>query len=146
MIDPHLSYDILPILHTSFIIMKRFDVYFKPASSVSVFFPGLFSKFTEMAKNIQHSKIVYPPGCKELSEDVGKDELIRRLKVCFPFFLNDRASLWSQYFLDKNSIDFWVLNPCNIVLIYYHIIYEHACQGIDIKCCFSCLCCSKSLV
>lgn len=34
-----------------------------------------------MAKNIQHSKIVYPPGCKELSEDVGKDELIRRLKV-----------------------------------------------------------------
>ncbi|BFZ14836.1 hypothetical protein BsWGS_17875 [Bradybaena similaris] len=34
-----------------------------------------------MAKNIQHSKIVYPPGCKELAEDVGKDELIRRLKV-----------------------------------------------------------------
>ncbi|GFO14487.1 sister chromatid cohesion protein pds5 homolog b [Plakobranchus ocellatus] len=34
-----------------------------------------------MAKNIQHSKIVYPSGCKELSEDVGKDELIRRLKV-----------------------------------------------------------------
>lgn len=34
-----------------------------------------------MAKNIQHSKIVYPPLCKELAEDVGKDELIRRLKV-----------------------------------------------------------------
>ncbi|KAH9494579.1 Sister chromatid cohesion protein PDS5 B [Bulinus truncatus] len=34
-----------------------------------------------MAKNVQHSKIVYPPGCKELAEDVGKDELIRRLKI-----------------------------------------------------------------
>jgi len=26
-------------------------------------------------------KLVYPPGCKDLTEDVGKDELIRRLKV-----------------------------------------------------------------
>ncbi|XP_055894308.1 sister chromatid cohesion protein PDS5 homolog A-B-like isoform X1 [Biomphalaria glabrata] len=34
-----------------------------------------------MAKSVQHSKIVYPPGCKELTEDVGKDELIRRLKI-----------------------------------------------------------------
>lgn len=34
-----------------------------------------------MAKSVQHSKIIYPPSCKELTDDVGKDELIRRLKV-----------------------------------------------------------------
>lgn len=35
-----------------------------------------------MAKNvIKGEKVVYPPGCKELSEEVGKDELIRRLKL-----------------------------------------------------------------
>ena len=33
-----------------------------------------------MAKN-PHNKLIYPPGCKELTDDVGKDELIRRLKV-----------------------------------------------------------------
>lgn len=27
------------------------------------------------------NKIVYPPGCKEISEDLNKDELIKRLKV-----------------------------------------------------------------
>ena len=26
-------------------------------------------------------KLVYPPGCKEVTEDIGKDELVRRLKV-----------------------------------------------------------------
>lgn len=26
-------------------------------------------------------KIVYPPGCKEVTEELGKDELVRRLKV-----------------------------------------------------------------
>ena len=25
--------------------------------------------------------IVYPPGCREITEDLGHDELIRRLKV-----------------------------------------------------------------
>lgn len=26
-------------------------------------------------------KIVYPPTCKEVTEELGKDELVRRLKV-----------------------------------------------------------------
>ena len=26
-------------------------------------------------------KLVYPSGCKEVTEDIGKDELVRRLKV-----------------------------------------------------------------
>ena len=26
-------------------------------------------------------KITYPPGCKDLSEELSKDELVRRLKV-----------------------------------------------------------------
>ena len=29
----------------------------------------------------KHPKIDYPPGCKELTEDLSIDELIRRLKV-----------------------------------------------------------------
>jgi hypothetical protein len=27
------------------------------------------------------NKIVYPPGCKDISEEMGKEELVRRLKV-----------------------------------------------------------------
>lgn len=37
-----------------------------------------------MAKSVavtKLDKIVYPPGCKELTEDLGKDDLIKRLKV-----------------------------------------------------------------
>lgn len=29
------------------------------------------------------SDIVYPHGCRPITEDLGHDELIRRLKVCF---------------------------------------------------------------
>lgn len=28
------------------------------------------------------SNVVYPQGCRPISEDLGPDELIRRLKVC----------------------------------------------------------------
>lgn len=37
-----------------------------------------------MAKSVavtKLDKIVYPSGCKELTEDLGKDDLIKRLKV-----------------------------------------------------------------
>ena len=40
---------------------------------------------TAMAKSVAASKIVYPPGCKELYEDLGKDELVKRLKVNISF-------------------------------------------------------------
>ena len=29
------------------------------------------------------NKIVYPPGCKDITEEMGKEELVRRLKVMF---------------------------------------------------------------
>lgn len=29
----------------------------------------------------KHLKITYPPGCKELSEELSNDELVKRLKV-----------------------------------------------------------------
>jgi len=28
-----------------------------------------------------YARIAYPPGCKELSEELGKEELLKRLKV-----------------------------------------------------------------
>lgn len=34
-----------------------------------------------LPKGGKPNKIVYPPNCKEVSEDIGKDELVRRLKV-----------------------------------------------------------------
>ena len=30
---------------------------------------------------VKGKKVVYPPGCKEINEELGKDELVRRLKV-----------------------------------------------------------------
>jgi len=30
-------------------------------------------------------KMIYPPGCKELSEELSNDELVRRLKVVFVY-------------------------------------------------------------
>ena len=33
------------------------------------------------------NKINYPPGCKEINEDLNKDELIKRLKVMHTVFV-----------------------------------------------------------
>lgn len=33
---------------------------------------------------------MYPQGCKPLREDLGPDELIRRLKVIFEYFSNHK--------------------------------------------------------
>lgn len=33
------------------------------------------------------TEIVYPQGCRSVTEDLGSDELIRRLKVCKKHFL-----------------------------------------------------------
>jgi hypothetical protein len=40
----------------------------------------------EMARRQErtsYSRITYPPGCKELAEELGKEELLKRLKVGF---------------------------------------------------------------
>ena len=39
--------------------------------------------------------ITYPPGCKELSEDLNRDELLRRLKVC------NNTLIHIVYFVDR---------------------------------------------
>lgn len=31
--------------------------------------------------SVAGKKVVYPSGCKEVNEEIGKDELVRRLKV-----------------------------------------------------------------
>lgn len=33
------------------------------------------------------AEIVYPQGCRPITDDLGPDELVRRLKVCLTFFL-----------------------------------------------------------
>ena len=33
------------------------------------------------SQELSDNVIVYPPGCREISEEMGTDELIRRLKV-----------------------------------------------------------------
>lgn len=38
--------------------------------------------YTKMPKTLTKPiKVVYPPGCKEVSDELGKDELVKRLKV-----------------------------------------------------------------
>ena len=38
--------------------------------------------FAVMAKKVdKNPKLTYPPGCKELNEELSKDELVKRLKV-----------------------------------------------------------------
>ncbi|XP_059168056.1 sister chromatid cohesion protein PDS5 homolog A-B-like isoform X2 [Physella acuta] len=82
-----------------------------------------------MAKSVQHSKIVYPPGCKELTEDVGKDELIRRLKVLARAFQdmgqddNDSYAplalhLATDTYLEHSNKDVRLLTACCIADVF----------------------------
>ena len=41
----------------------------------------------------KNTKISYPEGCRELSDDLSKDELLKRLKV-FSQFRNVQSSFW----------------------------------------------------
>jgi len=43
-----------------------------------------------------YARIAYPPGCKELSEELGKEELLKRLKV---WYLS--SYIISKYYCDK---------------------------------------------
>lgn len=48
------------------------------------------------------TEIVYPQGCKPLREDLGQDELIRRLKVS-EFYLNNFFLIFFIEFIKKKS-------------------------------------------
>lgn len=73
------------------------------------------------------SDIQYPPGCKPITEDIGTDELIRRLKVItthLQMMSQDDASfhayvplalhLADDFFLQHNSRDVQLLIACCI--------------------------------
>ncbi|KAJ8298337.1 hypothetical protein KUTeg_024868 [Tegillarca granosa] len=68
-------------------------------------------------------KIVYPAGCKEISEDLGKDELVKRLKLLARAFQdmgqddNEQYSglaihLATDFFLDHQNKDVRLLVAC----------------------------------
>lgn len=40
-----------------------------------------FYKQNATMTSVAGKKVVYPSGCKEVNEEIGKDELVRRLKV-----------------------------------------------------------------
>ncbi|KAK7496569.1 hypothetical protein BaRGS_00012221, partial [Batillaria attramentaria] len=83
-----------------------------------------------MAKSVaKGDKIVYPPGCKELSEELGKDELIRRLKLLARAFQdmgqddNDQYAglavyLASDFFMEHASKDVRLLIACCIADVF----------------------------
>ena len=54
------------------------------------------------------NKINYPPGCKEINEDLNKDELIKRLKVMVCFCLQRRSNILkiSKRGLDLDCLEF----------------------------------------
>ena len=54
------------------------------------------------------NKINYPPGCKEINEDLNKDELIKRLKVMVCFCLQRRSNILkiSKRALDLDCLEF----------------------------------------
>ena len=60
-------------------------------------------KATEKSNNIN-----YPPGCKEINEDLNKDELIKRLKVMVCFCLQRRSNILkiSRRGLDLDCLEF----------------------------------------
>ncbi|XP_064607690.1 sister chromatid cohesion protein PDS5 homolog B-like [Liolophura sinensis] len=75
------------------------------------------------------TKVVYPPGCKELSEDIGKDELVRRLKALARAFQdmsqeeNEQYSglaltLATEYYMDHSSKDVRLLIACCIADVF----------------------------
>ncbi|XP_064636358.1 sister chromatid cohesion protein PDS5 homolog A-like [Lineus longissimus] len=74
-------------------------------------------------------KVVYPPGCKEISPDMSKEELLKRLKLlakCFQEMGQDdnekyqglAVYLASELFLDHNSKDVKLLVACCIADIF----------------------------
>lgn len=76
------------------------------------------------------AKVIYPPGVKEITDDLGTDELVRRLKTCAQAFQNmgqddnngDYVPLAMQlaqdYFLDHSSKDVRLLIACCIADVF----------------------------
>lgn len=82
-----------------------------------------------LPKGGKPNKIVYPPNCKEVSEDIGKDELVRRLKMLARVFQdmgqdeNEKYSelalhLATEFFFDHASKDVRLLVACCIADVF----------------------------
>ncbi|XP_076468516.1 sister chromatid cohesion protein PDS5 homolog A-like isoform X1 [Babylonia areolata] len=74
-------------------------------------------------------KIVYPPGCKELSDDLGKDELVKRLKLLARAFQdmgqddNEQYTglalhLASDFYMEHSSKDVRLLIACCVADVF----------------------------
>ncbi|XP_062616219.1 sister chromatid cohesion protein PDS5 homolog B-like [Saccostrea cucullata] len=79
--------------------------------------------------SVAGKKVVYPSGCKEVNEELGKDELVRRLKLLARAFQdmgqddNEQYSglalyLASDYFMDHQSKDVRLLVACCIADVF----------------------------
>ncbi|QQP49615.1 Sister chromatid cohesion protein PDS5 -like protein BAlike, partial [Caligus rogercresseyi] len=90
--------------------------------------------------------IVYPPGCREVSDDLGSDELIRRLKTLVTTFQNysqaeDESSyaelvplsnhLVDESFLNHESKDVQLLWPAASIPNQSHLSLPHQAAGGD---------------
>ncbi|KAK3099941.1 hypothetical protein FSP39_012194 [Pinctada imbricata] len=74
-------------------------------------------------------KVVYPPGCKEINEELGKDELVRRLKLLARAFQdmgqddNEQYSglalyIAQEFFMDHQNKDVRLLVACCIADVF----------------------------
>lgn len=79
--------------------------------------------------SVAGKKVVYPSGCKEVNEEIGKDELVRRLKLLARAFQdmgqddNEQYSglalyLATDYFMDHQSKDVRLLVACCIADVF----------------------------
>ncbi|UYV72678.1 PDS5A [Cordylochernes scorpioides] len=97
----------------------------------------------QMSPPSQH-KIIYPPGVKELNEDLSNDELVRRLKECAQAFQNlsqeeDNSfivplSLYlaTPFFLEHPNKDVRLLVACCIADIFRVFAPEAPYKDVDI--------------
>ncbi|XP_012945070.1 sister chromatid cohesion protein PDS5 homolog A-B isoform X1 [Aplysia californica] len=96
-----------------------------------------------MSKSSSHVKLTYPPGCKELAEDVGKDELIRRLKVLARAFQdlgqddNDSYAplalhLATDTYMEHNNKDVRLLTACCIADVFRIFAPEAPYKEVDL--------------
>ncbi|KAK7097021.1 sister chromatid cohesion protein PDS5 homolog A-like [Littorina saxatilis] len=81
------------------------------------------------AAKLENLKIVYPQGCKELSEDLGKDELIKRLKLLARAFqdmgqddneqfTNLALHLATEFYMEHASKDVRLLVACCVADVF----------------------------
>lgn len=68
----------------------------------------------EKTRRISNPKITYPPDCKELSDDLSNDELVKRLKVSLSSYL---VRLF-YFIIDIRAIFRYVVLPYHIPVLF----------------------------